>query len=108
MPAITVTIPHDLGRAGAKARIAGGFGQMRQQFTSAGVKDFEESWEGDTLNFSASGMGQKIAGKMDVRDKDVLIEVDLPWILAALSERIKGGLEQRGRAMLEHKPGTGD
>lgn len=104
MKSITITIPHDLGRAGARARIQGGFGQLRQQFAAAGVKDFEESWAGDTLNFSARGMGQKIAGRMDVRDKDVLIDIELPWLLGALAEKIKGGVEKQGRIMLEHKP----
>lgn len=103
MSAISITIPHDLGRVGAKARIQGGFGQLRQQFTAVGVKDFEESWAGDTLSFSARGLGQKIAGKLDVRDKDVLIEIDLPWILGALAEKIKGGVEKQGKLMLEDK-----
>jgi hypothetical protein len=104
MKSISITIPHDLGSAGAKARIQGGMGQMRGQFTAVGIKDFEEFWEDDRVSFRARGMGQSIEGRIDIRDKDVRIEVDLPWMLAALADKIKGGVERQGKLMLERKP----
>jgi putative polyhydroxyalkanoate system protein len=104
MKTITVTVPHDLDRAGAKARIENGFSGMRQQFAAMGVQDVTQQWKGDMLLFRAKGMGQTLDGRIDVRDKDVQIELDLPMLLVGMAERIRGGIEKQGQAMLEHKP----
>ena len=101
MPPITITLPHNLGAAGAKARIETGFADMRQQFEALGVKDVEQGWDGNTLKFTARGMGQTIGGRMIAHDKDVQIEIDLPMLLQGLAARVRQGLEKRGRAMLE-------
>jgi putative polyhydroxyalkanoate system protein len=106
MKTISVSIPHDLGRAEAKARIESGFSGMRQNFAAMGVQDVTEAWDGDTLGFRAKGMGQTIDGRIHVRDEDVRIELDLPMLLAGLADRIRGGIEKQGQAMLEHKPGA--
>jgi hypothetical protein len=102
---VRVNLPHSLGKDEARKRIEQGFGRMRQQMTGglAGMLAFQESWEGDRLNFEASSLGQKLTGRLDVRADAVDIEVDLPEFLAALAERIKGTLQQEGQKMLEKK-----
>lgn len=106
MKTITVNVPHDLGQAGAKAKIDSGFSGMRQQFAAMGVQDVTQQWKGDTLLFRAKGLGQTIDGRIGVRDKDVQIELDLPMLLVGMAEKIRGGIEKQGQAMLEHKPGA--
>lgn len=106
---ITVTIPHALGREEARRRIETGFGQLRQQMTGGGVGmlgnaiAFQERWEGDCLHFEGSGLGQKITGRLDVRDNAVEIQLDLPEILAAIADRITGRLKTTAQKLLEKK-----
>jgi putative polyhydroxyalkanoate system protein len=102
---VTVNIPHSLGKDEARRRIEDGFGRMRQQMTGGfgAVLAFQEHWEGDRLQFEASGMGQKMTGRLDVLADSVQVQLDLPEILAALAEKISGRLKQEGQKLLEKK-----
>ena len=102
---VSVSIPHALGKAEARRRIEQGFGQLRQQMTSGigAMLSFTERWEGDRLHFEGGGLGQKMTGRLDVRDDSVEIQLDLPDILAAIAEKITGRLKQEGQKLLEKK-----
>jgi putative polyhydroxyalkanoate system protein len=100
---VTVNIPHSLGKDEARRRIEDGFGRMRQQMTGGMLLSFQERWVGDRLEFEASGLGQKLTGRLDVLPESVQIQLDLPEILAALAERITGRLKQEGQKLLEKK-----
>ncbi|HVT26380.1 MAG TPA: polyhydroxyalkanoic acid system family protein [Lacipirellulaceae bacterium] len=106
---ITVTIPHTLRKDEARRRIQEGFVQLRQQITGGvgGVLGkaivFQERWEGDRLRFEGTGLGQKMTGRLDVRDDAVEIQIDLPEILAAIADRIIGRLKIEGQKLLEKK-----
>jgi hypothetical protein len=102
---VTVTIPHALGKDEARRRIEQGFGRLRQQMTSGvgAMLAFDERWEGDRLHFEASGLGQKLTGRLDVRADAVEIQVDLPEILAAIADKISGRLKTEGQKLLEKK-----
>jgi hypothetical protein len=103
--AVTVNIPHTLGKDEARRRIDDGFGRMRQQMTGGlgAMLAFQERWEGDRLHFEASGLGQKLTGRLDVLSDCVQIELDLPELLAALADGISGRLQQEGQKLLEKK-----
>ncbi|MGE0742882.1 MAG: polyhydroxyalkanoic acid system family protein [Hyphomonadaceae bacterium] len=100
---ITVTIPHQLGKDEARARLVAGFDQLKDQIAGAKVAQFQQVWAGDQLSFSARAMGQGISGRIDVQDRQIRIEVDLPAFLAGLAGRISGRLKERGRLLLEKK-----
>jgi hypothetical protein len=106
---VSVTIPHSLGKLEARKRIETGFGQMRQNLLGgvAGMLGkmitIHDHWEGDQLQFEGSGMGQKLTGRLDVRDDSVLIQIDLPDMLAALAEKITGNIKSEGQKLLEKK-----
>jgi putative polyhydroxyalkanoate system protein len=99
---VIVNLPHELGRAEARRRLEGGFGRIRDQI---GVKAlaFTERWEGDRMHFDAGAMGQKVTGRVEVFDKSVRIEVDLPWFLAAIAQKIQGRVQNAGTLLLEKK-----
>jgi putative polyhydroxyalkanoate system protein len=102
---LVVTVPHKLTKEQARARIAGGVGHFRQQF-GASVTRFDDAWDGDRLKLDVSAMGQAVGARVDVGDKDVRIEVDLPWMLAMLADKIRGRVETDARKLLEH-PSSG-
>ena len=87
---IKVDIPHKLGREAAKARLAGGVGKLADMVPGGGK--VSQRWEGDTLHFSVSAMGQKVASRIDVLDGHVHAEVDLPPMLALFAGKVRDKL----------------
>ena len=60
-------------------------------------------WTGDRLDFGMSLAGQTARESVDVEDARVRIELELPWVLAAIAKRVRGAIDQRGRGLLEKK-----
>jgi hypothetical protein len=101
---VIVNVPHNLGREEARRRIENGFGQLQQQLTGGmGMVSCQQRWEANRLHFEASALGQKMSGRLDVKDDALSIEVDLPEILAALADRIAGKLKETSGKLLEKK-----
>ncbi len=105
---LTVTISHELGKAEARARVEGGFGRLKQQMAGVGVMNLAQKWEGDRLAFSAQMLGQTFRGRLDVGEKDIRIEVDLPAFLGNIADKIAGKLKKEGQILLAppKKPGS--
>jgi hypothetical protein len=100
--AVTVSIPHQLGRAEAKRRVDEGFGDFSRHLGgSAGA--LTKSWTGDRLNFSLQALGQGISGFLDVADDVVRVEVLLPGFLAMIAGKVKGTLQKEGQLLLGNK-----
>ncbi len=99
---ITITIPHELGRAEAHRRIEEGFGKLEHQL-SGGMGQLRKSWQGDRLSFSAQVLGQGVTGRLDVLDNAIGLEIDLPGFLAAIADRLKGRLQKEGQLLLEKR-----
>lgn len=99
---VTVTIPHRLGAVEARRRLQQGITQLRTQYAGQ-VASIEERWEADHMEFQAGLLGQTLTGRLDVQAESVRVELDLPWMLAVLAEKIRGEVEQRGRKLLEKK-----
>lgn len=100
---VTITIPHQLGKAEARSRIASGFGQLEAQMAAASVSNVRQAWSGDTLNFNAQALGQTFTGLIDVGEREVRIEVALPGLLGMFAGKIAGKLKQQGTLLLEKK-----
>jgi hypothetical protein len=99
---IVVDIPHDLGREEARRRLETGFARIRQQIVGQALS-VDERWEGERLNFSAAAFGQTASGRVDVFEKSVRIEVDLPWLLATIAEKVQRRTKREGVLLLEKK-----
>ena len=99
---ITITIPHQLGRAEARRRIEAGFAKLIHQMPgSAGAGS--ECWEGDRLTFAAGVMGQTIAGAIDVLETTVTMEIELPGLLGMIAGALKDRLQKAGTLLLTRK-----
>lgn len=99
---VTVSVPHKLGKEEAMRRLKGGLTRMRTNL-SALVAIEQESWSGDTLHFSARGLGQTAVGAITVFDDNLRIEVTLPWLLAKFAERLQPALRREATLLLEKK-----
>lgn len=99
---VTISIPHQLGRAEARRRIASGFANTLHQMPgSTGAAT--QQWDGDRLTFGLDAMGQAISGTVDVLDTSVTIEVLLPGILGMIAGSLKDRLQQAGQLLLTKK-----
>jgi putative polyhydroxyalkanoate system protein len=106
MPNLTITIPHQLGREEARRRIVEQTAQLQNQHGGM-LERLEQRWEGDTLHFLVAAVGQSVSGILRVAERDVYLEVALPWMLAMLAGVVKKQIEQQGRKLLEHHPTQG-
>lgn len=96
---ITVSIPHQLGRAEARRRIEAGFGRIIHQLPGSGGA-CSERWDGDRLTFSLTAVGQTVAGAIHVLDAAVTIEIELPGVLGLIAGGLKDRLQKAGQLLL--------
>ena len=101
---VTITVSHTLGREAARQRLQGGVGKVRDKLSGFGMQLVEENWQDDTLHFGVAALGQTVAGRIEVEDALVRVEVMLPLMLAIFAEKLKLGVEKQGQILLEHKP----
>lgn len=99
---ITVSIPHQLGRAEARRRIETGFSKIIHQLPLSGGA-CTQSWDGDRLTFGLAAMGQTVAGVINVLDDAVAIEIELPGVLGMIAGGLKDRLQKTGQLLLTKK-----
>jgi hypothetical protein len=99
---VTINIPHDLGVVEARRRLDDGLTQLGAQ-VPGGLVHLKQSWDGNLLSFAAQVMGQRITGRLEVLDKAVRVDLDLPAFLAMMAGRIKGAVQKEGQLLLEKK-----
>ncbi|KQP92414.1 MULTISPECIES: polyhydroxyalkanoic acid system family protein [unclassified Methylobacterium] len=100
---LIVEIPHELGLAEARRRIADGITQADGLFAKAGVAVEKMAWTNDRLDFAMAALGQKVDGQVDVRPETVRVEVRLPLLLALFAQQIQKKLGSEGNLLLTKK-----
>ena len=95
---VSVSIPHQLGKAEARRRIDEGVGRLTAQIGAVG--EVKQAWEGDLMRFSLQAIGQTVTGTIDIREHEVLLEVYLPGIFAMIANKVKGRLRDEGQILL--------
>lgn len=96
---VVVNIPHELGRAEARRRIAEGAGRLTSQIGAVG--ELQQEWRDDVLHFSLLAIGQTVTGIITVMDREVRLEVHLPGIFAMIANKVKGRLKEQGQILLD-------
>jgi hypothetical protein len=85
---ISMTVPHDLGTTEAKKRIAERFDVLKREYVDK-IGQAEVVWVGDTASLRVAALGQTVTAVIDVRPAEVKIEVELPWLLAAMATKVQ-------------------
>lgn len=98
---LIVTISHGLGKEEAIARLKGGLARATATLPMFAMQ--EEVWTGDKMTFRMSAMGHEAHGSVDVAEKDVRIEITLPWLLQRFGEMIQSAIRSKGQILLEKK-----
>ena len=96
-----VTVSHSLGKEEAVNRLKSGMAKATSTLPILKLED--EVWTGDRMDFRLSGMGAVAFGNVLVGDKDVRMEITLPWLLQRFAEAIQGAIKQKSQVLLEKK-----
>ena len=99
---IHLSVPHRLNADDARTRVQGAIADLKRQH-AARFAQVDEAWSGNRMDFRLSVMGQSVTGRVDVVDQAVNLEIDLPWILAMLADKIRGTVQREGTKLLEKK-----
>ena len=100
---ITVSIPHQLGRAEARRRIENGFAKIVHVLPGGAGGNCSERWDGDRLVFGVGAMGQTVSGVITILDAAVLMEIELPGVLGLIAGGLKNRLQKAGQRLLTKK-----
>lgn len=102
---IVLTIPHRLGAEEAKKRISERIELLRQDFLNK-IAHSEAKWRDGTADLRIVILGQTVTGTICVMSDSVRIEVQLPWLLAALTGKIQAVLQNNAEEALRigHSP----
>ncbi|WP_020173950.1 polyhydroxyalkanoic acid system family protein [Methyloferula stellata] len=85
---ISISLPHDLGTEEAKRRVQDQLERLRKEYVDK-VGQSQVNWAGDQAKVDVSALGQAASATIDVLPDTLRIEVELPWVLAALSTRVQ-------------------
>src|ERR1700730_5666055 len=100
---IIITVPHRLGAEEAKKRIAERIELLRRDYIDKRAYS-EPNWNGGTANLRVVVFGQTATAHLYVMNDALRVEVQLPWILAALTGKIQGVLKSNAEDSLRIGP----
>jgi Putative polyhydroxyalkanoic acid system protein (PHA_gran_rgn) len=89
---IAIDIPHQLGKAAARGRLDRGIGKIGTMVPGGG--EVKHDWDGDTMAFTLTAMGQTMHCTATVFEKHVHAIVDLPPMLALFAGKIREALSR--------------
>ena len=98
---LVVMIAHKLGKEEAVRRIKPALSKASTSFPVLNVE--QETWTGDRMDFRVRALGQIAAGRVDVTEDQVRLEVTLPWLLQKFAEKVLTTIQGRGQVLLEKK-----
>lgn len=96
---ISLDIPHKLGKAAVRQRLDGGINRITEKIPGGGA--VQHRWEGDTMHFTVSAMGQTIASTATVFDDKVYAVVDLPAFLGLFAGKVREVIEREAPKLLK-------
>lgn len=98
-----VPIPHGLSKEEVRHRLSSRSHEIGD-FIPGGMAQVTTAWPNeDMMTLDVRAMGQGIAGRVLIEERQVVFEVDLPPALAFVEPMIAGAIRQKGTKLLEHK-----
>ena len=96
---ITMAFPHELSVPEAKKRISERFAMLKTQYIDK-VGHAELVWVGDVAHLKASAIGQTATAEIAVEPANIRVEIQLPWLLAAMAGKVEGLLKSNAQDTL--------
>jgi putative polyhydroxyalkanoate system protein len=90
MATIDVTRAHSLPKDDAKKKAEEFAKSMQERF------ELDWRWEGDSITFDApKGAAKGTKGSVTVSDKDVRVQIDLPFLLRMMKGTVESKVEEK-------------
>jgi hypothetical protein len=99
MSKLSLNIPHAQTQEEALSRIKQMLGRLQEEQKGT-ITDVKENWNGPNGNFSFSAKGFNIAGTIQVKEKEVLLESDLPFAVSLFKGQIASIITEKANTLL--------
>ena len=100
---LVLRIPHSLGSAEAKRRIASGVASANSQYASY-LSVSEIAWDENRMNFRLAALAQTVQGSVDVGEDFVELRAELPVFIRLLAKRFVPIVQSTGQKLLAKTP----
>lgn len=95
-----VAIPHNLDRAVVRERLKGRAHEIAGH-VPGGMAEVETSWSGeDHMAMTIRAMGQQLTGGVTIAERELVIDLELPAMLAFMEPMISGSIRTQGQKLL--------
>jgi len=101
MDPLVVTISHALDKDEVVRRLQPALGRAAQMFPVLNIE--HEQWSDNRMDFQIRAFGQAVTGNVLVGDKEVRLEITLPWLLAKFADVVRDSIERRVKVLVEKK-----
>ncbi len=99
MPSIKISIPHQLTRQQAADRLKNMAEQIKKQYGNM-VQNLNESWTGETGNFSFTVMGFDVSGTVHMEEHEVNMDGQIPFTALAFKGKIESIIREKMTQLL--------
>jgi hypothetical protein len=99
MSKLSLNIPHAQTQEEALSRIKQMLGRLQEEQKGT-ITNVQENWNGPNGNFSFSAKGFNITGTIQVKDKEVLLESDLPFMVSMFKGQISSIITEKANTLL--------
>ncbi len=97
---ITVTIPHRLGLEAAKAQARARLEKMQRDYVDK-IAHSEINWSVDIAHIRVDALGQSATAQVSIFADHARVDVQLPWLFAALSGKVQQIVHQNASEALK-------
>ena len=99
---LVLRVPHSLGAAEAKKRIASGVSAATAQYGNY-LQTSEMEWQGNEMSFHLTALAQTVRGSVNVENNYVELRAQMPVLLKMLAKRIIPIVKDTGQKLLAGK-----
>ena len=96
---ISLTIPHKLTQSEVRSRIEKGIADAQRDHAGR-FSRLEHNWKENHLDFDVGVLGQSVTGAVDINPADVVVHINLPWMLAAFADKIRPQIRAQADKLL--------
>jgi len=97
---LVLRIPHSLGAAEAKRRIASGVHTAKSQYGRF-LRDADAEWDANRMNFRVTALAQTVQGSVEVEEGFVELRAQLPMLIRLLAKRFVPIVRGTGQKLLK-------
>jgi len=95
-----VSIPHQLGKDEVRRRLKGRSHEIASRIPG-GMAEVTTGWPSeDRMTMQIAMMGQQLAGTVDIEERELVFQFELPAALSFIEPMIEGAIRQQGEKLL--------